>query len=339
MLVSFLAKYRPLYSPPDEGGAPASAPSSSPAPASSPSTGSTASSNVTQSTPSAPATSQPPASAGPNTEGDDFSSIFLNSGDDEPKVVAPPPQATPAVQPPPVVQQPAPQQPVAPQAVAPAAPSPQSPPQAPSAQRPAFDATDPVSLARALVENEAEAIAFTAQSVFALSPEDIQALETAPAEKLPQIMAKGFIKSQQNMLEQMGRLVPQMVQRQIQAYTSNLRHEAKFFDRWKGYLNSAQHGDTMRHLAVQFRQMHPSATTEQMIEALGPLVMMRAGVNPAAVVQPQGNGSHLPPAANAHPSAGRAPQPSPFVPAAGVGTVSQPASEEQNPWETIWQHE
>jgi len=189
-----------------------------------------------------------------------------------------------------------------------------------------------------LYENEEAAIQHVAQNVFALSPEDTQALQVDAVQALPNILAKGFVKSQQNMLEQMGRLVPQMIHRHIQAVTSNARHEQSFFGRWKGFLNPTDHGDTMRRLAVQYRQNHPNVTTTQMIEDLGPLVMMVARVNPSQVVAQQQNGGGARPGVAVN-GAGRPPQPSPFAPAVGGGSVASSEHAELTPWEAQFQHQ
>lgn len=142
-----------------------------------------------------------------------------------------------------------------------------------------------------------------AKGMFSLSKEDMEELETDVSVAVPKLLARTFVQAQKNMLQQMARLIPNMVQQTTEAVRRNAESKAKFFDRWKA-LDPAQHGDLVDRYAATYRQVNPTATFEQMVENLGPIIMMAANVVPSA------------PAAPAAP-----PKPQPFVPAHAGATA------------------
>ena len=208
---------------------------------------------------------------------------------------------------------------------APAAAKPAEPtPAAAGPQADALDPYDPSSLSRHLAANEEAAINYTAEHVFKLTPAEVEALETNVVEAVPKLMARAFVKSQLNALEQMSRLVPAMIQRQGEMLKANATNESKFYGRWPD-VKPEKHGDLVRKYAAVYRQMHPNTTLEQMIEDLGPMVMMAARVVP----QPPTSS----PSASAN---GRNPPPPPFAPA-GAGATNSSKSMELNPIEAMFQ--
>ena len=306
-------------------GAPSSAPSSHP--------------NITPtSTPVTPAPSPSPAPSstpapgegvsvgeGPSVsqEAFDFGTLF---GEDPFVTPAPsPPPAAPQVPPAPppqaVVQQPE----VVAQPVA--SPSPVGTPQEPSPQQ-VLSPAEPQKIADALMANEPAILDHVAKTLFALSPEDVEGLETNAAEMVPKLMARSFVKAQHNMLTQMGKIIPAMIQRHNAVNKAHLESEGKFYDRWKDTgLSKAKHQGIVDKYAQLYRKANPSASLEQMIEDLGPMVVMAAKIPPASA---QPNGS-----VGVSPMARRptSPQPTPFVPAIGspgVGNLNQ--EEGDQPW-------
>lgn len=226
-----------------------------------------------------------------------------------PKAPEPPAPATPAAPEPPKPTEPEPPKPAA------AAPSPSGAEQTP--QSPPLDPTDPASLARHLAENEEAMVAHVAKTMFAITDKEMEELETNVGEAIPKLLGKTFVKMQANMLQQIARLVPSMVQRTTEAVQKNAENEQKFFRAWPA-LDPTKHTDIVRKYAVTYRQMHPQASFEQMIQDLGPLVMMAAKVNPTA-------------GAPAAAPAAATPKPQPFVPStSGATIVSQTPVEEDS---------
>lgn len=212
--------------------------------------------------------------------------------------------------------------------VALASPSPQD---GATPQVPHLDPSDPVSIAHHLATNEQAAIDALATSMFKLTPEEVEALETDTVGTIPKLLAKGYVKAQHTMLSQLGRLIPQMIQRHTAVVVRNNENKGKFFSRWPD-LKPDLHGALVDKYGATYRAMHPQATMEQMIEDLGPMVMMAAKVVPSVA-----------PAASATPAApmapvganGRPPQPSPFVPAVGGGGAPSPG-EEPEAWAAMF---
>lgn len=338
MNFNLLAKYRPLFENEaggSGGGGTSPQATPSPAPSSSPaSTPSSSPSSSPSSTPSSSPTAQP-APSGPSSpdasvaseESVDFSMIF---GDGE----EPPP--TPAAQPegPKVAAgaepaQPPQVQPAAPTEVVAAVPAPTEQPSTPSAEgRGQLDPYDPGAIAQALQQNEAQAIQHVADTLFKLSAEEIEALETDTVSAVPKLLAKGFVKGQLNLLQQMSRLIPAMLQKQTAVMQRHAQHEDKFYAAWPD-LKKDLHGPTVMKYATVYRQLHPQATTQEMIDAVGPMVMMAAKVTPGSAQKPQVQQSPL--AVN-----GRA-QPTPFMPAGPMaGGASPQQMVELSPVEAIF---
>lgn len=317
---------------PDSGGSsPATAgssaaPSSTPSP--SPSSSSSADSGTASGKPSAPRATGVPADA-PTTKAPpsmDFGVLF---GDSDPPeedldlsqvagaLDAPDPAVKPKVPPKP---------PMADEAAA-QAPKVQTEGQPSGVQDGAaapagVDPADPMSLAAALQANEAQATAYIAESMFKLTPEDIEALETDVVSAIPTLLARTFVRSQQNVLTQMGKLIPQMIERHSVLMRRNAENEGKFFARWPD-LKADVHGDLVRKYAVTYRRMHPQATMEQMMEDLGPMIMMAARVAPSGV-----------PAGGGRPNGSRAVSPPPFVPAQG-GPAASATQIESQAWDIL----
>jgi hypothetical protein len=308
-------------SPPDAG-SPSNSGVTDTSPASSPGT-STASPSVA----SPPGSSTGTGEASPG-EAFDFGAIF----DAPPEIPAVTPEVAPAApQAPPVQTPPAPPPAGQQQAEGQVAPSAQPAPTPGQAlpQGGGLDTFDPSSLSQHLAANEDAAVQFTAENMFKLSPEEVEALETNMAEAVPRLMARAFVKSQLNALSQMARIVPAMIQRQTEMLKRNSDNETRFYGRWPD-IKADKHGDMVRKYAAVYRQMHPNTTLEQMIEDLGPMVMM------AARVVPQVGGQAANPVSRPSTTNGRAPPPPPFVPA-GSGATNASRAPELNPVEVMFQ--
>ena len=346
----FLDRYLPSYAPEGAaGGGSGAGPGAPSAPAggagesSSPSSASSGAASTAQpSGPGGAATTPAPAPAGlPSEAGapssgaagpeSSFEGLMDDSQDDDFDSLNLSPQAEP-VAPQPV--QPQPVQPTAPvqvaqQPVAPQAPGPQEAPLDPaSIPSPA----EPGRIAELLLRDEAAISDHLASTEFQLTQADLEALETDVATAVPKLLSRVYVKSQINMMKQLERMVPAIIQRYNKVTASNDRNESHFYTRWPA-LNQAEHSQLVNRLAMTYRQMNPGATLEQMTEELGPIVMMTAkiGMQPGAPQAPNGGFTQ---AGGTVPAAGGARlvrAPSPFRPAmGGAGAIPQPADD--NPW-------
>lgn len=316
-----------LLAPPDGASSPGSSGASSPSSSGSPSTpsGGAASSGVTPPGSSvAPGVEPPPGSPGSTVSDSpasdpsmDFMSIFESPGPVFPGSETPavtPPAATPTAAPPVAPAPEATPAAVQPPAAAPAGPGDggQQPagatPSQPSGQSPALDPYDPAGLAIAVQQNEQATVDHVASTLFQLSNEDVQALETDIVGTIPKLMARAFVKTQVNQLMQLARIIPEMVRRSSENLRTHTQNEDAFYTKWP-QINRQTHGDLVRRYGITYRSMNPQATKEQMMEDLGPLVMMAAKIPLTAApatptAQPHANGAVRP----AH-------QPTPFSPA------------------------
>lgn len=330
---------------PSAASAPASG-SASPSAASTPAASSPPASGTPTATPtpasSSPAPATPSPSAAPAAGGEpakavfDFDTIF-GEGDGEPTqhptgAVEVTPAAAAAAAPtvPPVVPPvAAPAAPVAAQPAAPAVPAVQ--PSAPAQQdaSPPLNPADPRALADAITANESAIIDHVAASVFALTPEEVEALETNAVEAVPRLMAKCLVRAQHNLLTQLPNLVPRMIEAHMQITRRNEENANKFYGRWPD-IKKGEHGSLVNRFAHTYRQMNPNATLEQMVEDVGAMVMTAAKIT----ATPTAPGA----VALAHPMAPAAnvvPQPSPFSPANPGGNGGPPPSAEADPWSAI----
>ena len=319
-----------LWGPEGEGGAGASSspggsgsgpsPAPVPPPASSPASGPSS---------SAPSSDSPSTADSSPALDFDFSSIFdaplgPSVEDGQPDATVKPPEVP---QVPPATAQPQPTQ-GQPTAVQPGVPTQTS--ESAAAIRPSLDPGDPMSLARALVEHETAAIEHTAQSLFTLTNEEVEALETDVVGTIPKLLAKVAVKVQQQQLAQLSRIVPMMIERHARVTQRHTQNEDKFYSAWPG-LDRVKHGETVRKYGAVYRAMNPQATLDKMIADLGPMVMMAAGVQPPLPGQPQKPGNGAAPARPLH-------QPSAFVPAAG-GTSGMSGSPQQGMFDFLGQSE
>lgn len=172
---------------------------------------------------------------------------------------------------------------------------------------PSLDFSDPGALATALLQNRAEVEAHVAKQLFALTPEEIEALETDVVGTVPKLLAKTYVAAQTAVMQQLQRIVPAMMQRQMSQNKIYEENSSKFFKRWN-QLDPQKHGDLVYRSGVVWRQMNPQATLEQMIESLGPLVLHAAGL-PLTPAPPAPQSRPASPFAPAQPGAVGIPQP------------------------------
>lgn len=206
-------------------------------------------------------------------------------------------------------------------------PVPQPAPQVPPVQQeqvPPLSLAEPARLAQEMRKNEGVLVDELARQMFALTPEDVEALEENATAFIPKVMARTFLRAHTHMLNQVAQMLPAMIDRHLSVTNASSKNEDAFYAQWgpKG-VSKEQHADLVKRIAMTYRQLNPDAPRAQMMEDVGLLVMQAAKIQPpsATAVQqnaaPVTNGSHAP---------------MPFVPAVG-GAASAPQQEVQNPWE------
>jgi hypothetical protein len=255
--------------------------------------------------------------ASTDTSSAPFSSDFTGlSGDDYEvdvdSVVAAPPTApaptvaaTPALvqgQPiaPPLPTVPAP---VAPAAVAPAPvqavePGLQNAPVQPQSQPEGLD-----GMLDVISKNEKDLVAALAVSQFSLSPEDLATLEVDAASMIPQLLARGYVKTTQGIMNLMRTEIPRMLRNEMQTLTRQQDTERAFFTQFPG-LSRDKHGDQIRLMADALHRQNPKITVAELLEKTGRAVAAINGITLGAPAQ-----------------AARPQQPAPFAPAVGTARM------------------
>lgn len=259
----------------------------------------------------------------------DFESIF-EGGDRDSGQTAPPELTTQPAKVPPASAPPV-QQPVAPpvqpvQPPPPAQPQVQQQPQGqPRAGLAGLDVHDPAQLASALAANEAQMVDVLSTQVFNLSPQEVEALETNVVEAIPRLMARVLVQAQKSMLTQMARIMPAAIQRHNVTTNAAMSAEDQFY-RAVPSLDRTKHGQLVYAYGRMFRQMYPTATLQDLIAHVGPMVMASAGIQPGQQTPQRGVATN-----------GRQPPPSPFTPAGGhAGPASRGSPMELSPVEAMF---
>lgn len=322
----------PVLAPPDTPGStpPASPGSTSPSP---PSGGAPSSGVTPPGSTVAPGVEPPPGAPGstvqPSTPSapdstSDFMSIFDGPAEPGPVIpgaTAPPTPATTSA--PAAVTPPTPAPAATPAAAEPpadatrsAADGGQPPAATPQPSGTTLDPYDPGGLARAIQSNEAATVDHVAATLFQLSQEDLQGLETDIAATVPKLFARAFVKSQVNQLLQLSNIIPEMVRRATSDMRNHSQNEDAFYSKWP-QIDRQKHGELVKRFGITYRQLNPTVSRDEMIDHVGQLVLMAAKLPVTAST----NGTA--PAASAN---GRAAphQPSPFTPAVpGPAAVAQ----------------
>jgi hypothetical protein len=285
------------------------------------------STSAPSSAPSPPSSTPAPASPGPASEAEVLAGSLptnwenMGSVDDsdyievqaEPKAPLEPKPETPPPAPPPAPVQP---------------PEPQTPPPPTAAQpqaegAPAYSAADPWKIAEGLEANRDAVMAHLATSKFALTPEEVQEVETDAVAAIPKLLSRVFLESQIAMQKFLAQAVPGMVKQFNTVSSANESAEKQFFSTHPALdINNPQHRAAAVRIATVYRQANPNIPLKQLIAEVGPMVMATL----------QMNGGVRPPAA----PNGRSPPP--FRPAVGGGGGVSPQPEPQNPWEGMGRH-
>jgi hypothetical protein len=150
---------------------------------------------------------------------------------------------------------------------------------------------------------------------FALSDDQIAALEeNAPAE-LPKLLAGAYLRAVTTSLQYMRQIVPQIISQVQSENTIQQQAEQEFFSTFKG-LNRNQHGHDIVRYANAFAQNNPGLNRQQLFQLVGTAVMAKYGVTGQAAA-PRSTATRQPafqPASNSAPIVSRTPiDESPFA--------------------------
>jgi hypothetical protein len=164
------------------------------------------------------------------------------------------------------------------------------------------------------------AIAHLAQTKFALSEDDIKALDTDAASAVPRLLARVFVESQVSMQKFLAQAVPGMMKKYNTVTSANDSAEKKFFDAHKALnMNDPKHRETTVRIASLYRQANPGIPLDQLIAEVGPMVMASLKINGTLTPVAQG--------APVGPRGGAA-----FRPAVNGGGGLSPTAEPPNEW-------
>ena len=146
-------------------------------------------------------------------------------------------------------------------------------------------------MAAAMEQNAPALIEHLASTRFALSQEEMQAIETDAVGAIPKLLARVHLESHIAMQKYLAQAVPGMIQRHTQVSTANSEAENKFFDTHKAAgldKNNPQHRAAAVRVAKMYRQMYPQASLDQLISDIGPMVAKAVGAQASAQTpQPQ----------------------------------------------------
>ncbi len=313
---------RTMFFAPDDGGGSASASASPSAPSggdgggavSSPSSDGVGEAGSASASPSPDSSVKESASPWDNIgSSDDLDAIEVS-----PAPVAPVPPTPPVapVPPAPVAAEPTPTAPTPNQVQ----PEPQSQAVAP------LSPSDPVAIAQGMEANRDAVIAHLASTKFALSQEDITALETDVVAAVPQIMSRVFFETQVAMQKFLAQAVPGMVEKHQTVTKANTDAETKFFTTHKALgidQNNPQHKAVVTRIASLYRQANPDIKLDQLIAEVGPMVAASLRLAPSNSPAPQIPGQ---------PRGGNA-----FRPAVNGGGGAPPVAEPANAWAGLGQ--
>lgn len=168
----------------------------------------------------------------------------------------------------------------------------------------------PAELATQLHTNRGALIDALAQQKFALTPQEIQALEVDAVGVLPKMMARVYLEATVNGLQQLANMVPRMVESVVTTRIGENSAEEAFHTEWPNIdRQNPQQMQAVEHFSRSFRQMQPNASQADAIKFVGTAV-----TNFFNLQMPQranGNGSQR----GATPP--RRPTPPAFAPATG----------------------
>lgn len=162
-----------------------------------------------------------------------------------------------------------------------------------------------LDLAKQLQENKAKMIDALASERFQLSKEEQDALEEDAVAAIPKLLARAMIETSTVALNQIGTLVPQMIQQHMALSQATSAAEEKFYGMFD-QLDKEKHGEDVQAFAQSFRASSPQIDQDSLFSMVGAAVMAKHGIKPEAKAS-NGDGEQ--------PNTPPKPKSKPFVPA------------------------
>lgn len=172
----------------------------------------------------------------------------------------------------------------------PVAPVPPPVPAAPQAQAPASEAATPqpqpqraegIDGVLGEIKGQEAQLLEQISASFALSPEDVSALELDAVGHTPKLLAKTYLRSVETSLQYMKTLIPSMVERRISQMKQEMEVENAFFSKFPAIQKDA-HGKDVVAFASAFRAANPNITRDELFARVGAAVMAQYNLTAAA---------------------------------------------------------
>jgi len=112
---------------------------------------------------------------------------------------------------------------------------------------------------------------------FRISEEDAAVLATEPEKVLPRIAAQATVSAFEAVISTMRGMLPQMFENFTQEREARKTYRNSFYATWP-QLDKPEYATTVRQVAETFGQLHPNATPEQAIKAIGVQAAYMLGV-------------------------------------------------------------
>jgi len=116
-----------------------------------------------------------------------------------------------------------------------------------------------------------------AERVYALRPEEIEALQSEPEKIVPQLMARAHVNIVRNVVSTLAAQLPQVVHGLIAASKQHQTLQDKFYEAWP-QLDPKKHGPDVAKMAAAYRQLNPNATFEEMVRTVGAQSVVALGL-------------------------------------------------------------
>ena len=162
---------------------------------------------------------------------------------------------------------------------------------APVTQQEAEQTPEQIAAARAKIEQDfaewEQAQIATLTKQYAFNEDDATRLQTEPELVLPELAARMQMNVMKQVLETVSRMVPQMVQPELQRSSTEAK-ATEFFYGLNSDLDPKLHHDKVLEAGKLFRKMNPKATPDEAAKGIGEIVRVSAGLKtqPKAAVPP-----------------------------------------------------
>lgn len=203
------------------------------------------------------------------------------------------------------------------------APKPATQPEtrAPATQEELSVAQTPEQVQQRYMEWRGQTEDLLAKHHYALKQEQIDELDTNPAEFIAKMQARVYLDAVTAVLTQVTQHLPRMIQQQNELSAHSVSNESQFYDRWP---KLREHADTVLRVGAVYRQLNPSASMEDFINEVGAQTMVAMRIPPDEMQQQVNGKQPVAPKVTA-----------PFVPATATPAGGAPPSQPKNMFEQL----